>query len=233
MSAGIIEGRFPIGEAPIAIEAPERAEAPAGAHHTARQVLVQALSSVLGRAPSLSEVQAAQAVGWRESNYGRGWRGDGVGSKNWGAVQAGRPPCDPARSFLYTDTHPTSSGASVPYQICFRRYSSDIDGAADMARHIFIRRPKTAAAAASGSLEAFSTAMYDEHYYEGFGKTRKERIRRHMQWIDSALDKITAALGEPKALGAGTASVGAGGAIVGLVALGGLLLFARSRSRAG
>lgn len=144
------------------------------------------------REPTLAEVQFVQAIALLESGYGQGWKNDGVGSWNMGAVQAGRPPCNPETSFSYTDTHPNSDGTSTPYTICFRKYPGPVEGMADVARILYKQM-----SIIPSSIRAVSTQMYEKHYYEGFGATKEARINNHVKALTAGLEKITTALGEP------------------------------------
>jgi len=232
MSAGLLELRAPPGElSPYEIGTGFDLELePGDVHREAREVIRQGFALALGYNGTGPELQVAQAVGRRESSYGRGWKADGVGSNNWGAVQAGRPPCNPATSFEYTDTHPESDGSSTKYSICFRRYASPVEGAADMIRHLYVKRPTVLRAVHRGSLHDFSAAMYDEHYYEGFGATREARIKNHMKWIESALEPIAEAVGEPVYLNGPPRRAGFG--LFGVLLLGGVAVGAiRALSR--
>jgi len=165
-------------------------------HQEARDHVVEGFRRTFGHAPKIAEAQILQGIGWLETQYGQGWRGNGKGSHNWGAIQSGRTPCDPAKSFEYTDTTPTSSGTSVPYRICFRKYADDDAGAADLARVAYQRRPTVLVAATKGDIMAVSTAMYDTTYYQGFGPTREARIANHHRALLAAIQKGAQALGE-------------------------------------
>lgn len=176
-------------------------------HQWARDILTQAFRQTMGREPTVSELQLAQAVSWHESNYGRGWRaaknpdGRATSSNNWGAVQSGMPKGNacPINSFMYTDTHPTSAGVNVPYQVCFKTYPTPVDGAADVVRLLFkskSRGPGITEAARAGSVNDFSTIMYDTKYYEGWGKTREERIAGHANRMRKTIQTISTALNE-------------------------------------
>lgn len=211
---GLIDLRFPFGGQPAA-----EAEGQ-GRHAWARQIIRQAFRQTMGREGSPAELQAAQAIGLGESGYGRGWGSEGGGSNNWGAAQSHREPCGPD-TFAHGDTHPTASG-SIPYRVCFRRYASDVDGAADMIRLMYRKRPKVLAAVHRGSLEAFSTGMYG--YYEGVGPDKASRIRWHMKAVAPNLKHIAKALGEPVYLNGPPSSSGGGGLALGALLLGGLLL---------
>lgn len=165
-------------------------------HQDARNAVTVAFRQVFMREPTRSEAQLVQAVGFLESRYGRAWQGAGVGSNNWGAIQYGRTPCDPAVSFEYTDTSPQPDGTSRPYRICFKRYAGPADGAADLVKTVYKRRPSVLAAATAGDAYAFSAAMYDTRYYEGFGPTREARIANHHRAMVKILGVIALALGE-------------------------------------
>lgn len=175
----------------------------ANTHEWARNVLYKAFLRVMKREPTLAELQMVQAVAAAETNYGKGWKGAGVGSNNWGAIQCCKPKdgvCPP-NSFLYEDTHPLPDGTNEKYQICFKSYATPEDGAADLIYHIFVkRRSAVLPAVASGSLWGFSEAMYNTGYYEGHGKTKEDRIAGHVKFLQRRLDQITKALGEEQQL---------------------------------
>lgn len=193
-------------------------------HQQARQWAIDGFSEAFGRSPSLREVQFVQAVALLESTYGAGWKNDGVGSNNMGAVQAGLPPCD-ANEFLYSDSHPQSDGSSKRYEVCFKRYASPQAGMADVARILYKQmkiRPT--------SIHDVSQQMYEAHYYEGFGATKAARIAGHEKRLAEGLTEITTALGEPMPprSSAGSSSSSRGLAVAG-VAL--LAVFGLSRLR--
>lgn len=181
-------------------------------HAEARQHTVRGFKLAIGRDPSTVEAQLAQGVGWLETQYGQGWKPPGNTSFNMGAIQAGRPPCDPAKSFLYTDTNPTSGGGSIPYAVCFKKYPTAGDGFADLVRQIYLSAGLTAndapppkphhrgkemlAAALAHDIYAASTALYDGSYYRGFGATREVRIAHHYRALRSAVNRAAAALSE-------------------------------------
>lgn len=134
-------------------------------HIQARGILTEAFQNVLGRPPTLAEIQYAHAVAEEETSYGGGWKGAMIGSNNWGAVQCpanaqGGPDCIP-----YQDSQ--SSGQT--YSIAFRRYATPVQGAEDVIRHIFKLRPITAASLAAGEPTYFTSYdMRREKYYGGF-----------------------------------------------------------------
>lgn len=191
-------------------------------HVTAAQTVRDAYASLFGSEPSLAERQFIQAIGAHEGYYGQGWTGDGVGSHNWGAVQAGTPPCDPATTFEYTDSNPQESGGNVAYQACFKRYPDDVSGAADLAKLVTTSRPSTWAAARRGDLWGAAANMYDTHYYANFGdlataqangfdNTRDYRVWTYAQSLMKLIKSIAAANNEPVALKlvrGGTSSLG-------------------------
>jgi hypothetical protein len=166
-------------------------------HQEARDHVVEGFTRTFGRTPTLPEAQILQGIGWLETQYGAGWHGAGAGSHNWGAIQSGRAPCNPATSFEYTDTSPNPDGTSTPYRICFRKYPDDDAGAADLARVAYQRRPTVLAAASAGDIMGASTALYDTTYYQGFGPTREARIANHYKALLAAVQRIAGALGEP------------------------------------
>lgn len=166
-------------------------------HVEARKVFAEAFRRVLMREPTRSEVQMLQAVGYLETQYGAGWKGAGAGSFNMGAIQSSKPPCDPRTSFQYIDTHPNPDGTSTPYHICFKRYATAEDGAADLARVVYKQRPSVLAAATAGDSYGFSSEMRRTKYYEGVGRTQEERIANHHRAMLRNLQAIARANKEP------------------------------------
>ncbi len=167
-----------------------------------------------GIEPTLQELQAIQAVSRLESGYGS-WGNhpkcgnNGVGSNNWGSVQACVPCLEgekknacckvrdgqcPDGTFLCGDY---DAAHNYNYAVCFYKYATPADGAASVVKHMTTHRKLTWAALKTGDAEKISAAMYDEHYYGGFGKTREERIEGHVKALTGAAEKIATALGEP------------------------------------
>lgn len=178
-------------------------------HVRARSAVRWGFARVFGRAPATAEAQVCQGVGWLETRYGTAWRqppGKGAGYKsfNMGAIQC----CQPARqgtdlicpglSFLYSDTHPNPDGSSTSYHVCFKGYANEEDGFYDLARTVFMifGREKVLKAAQSGSVWNCSAQLRDTGYYEGFGKTREERIGNHAKALGSAIARQCEALEE-------------------------------------
>lgn len=153
---------------------------------------------------ALPVYQALHGICIIESGFGRHWRGDGRGSNNMGAVQGGRPPCNPASSFQYTDTHPNDDGSSTPYTICFKKYETALDGVADVARIMYrqtevagVKRRMALEAAIAGDLYGVSAALRMQGYYEGFGRTQRDRIANHHKALERAVRGLCQQLSEP------------------------------------
>lgn len=143
--------KFPLDPNPptdVQVSPNERA-----AHQWARPIVTAALRSLLGREPTLAEIQYGQAVGWLETSYGRGWKkppqkcidqgmpidyAGAQASNNWGAVHAtGSQP-----SFKWCDSKPNGE----VYAQAFRVYPSPEEGAKDKLRHTFVLRKAVAKA---------------------------------------------------------------------------------------
>lgn len=208
----------PIDDAPLVtvFGATEQPTPPKGQarEQWARQAVVDGWQKAHpGYDPSLSELQAVQAVSRLESGYGS-WGNhpkcgnNGVGSNNWGSTQYPKLPKDggcPDGTFLCEDY---DAAHDKHYKVCFYKYPTPADGAAAVVKHMTTHRPKTWAAMKTGDAVQISTAMYDEHYYGGFGKTREERIEGHVKALSGAAQKIATALGEPLAVQRGTTPQG-------------------------
>lgn len=172
-------------------------------HAEARQYCIQGFQLKFGREPSLLEVQPLQANGMLESYYATAWKGAGIGSKNWGADQKKKPPCDDT-SFLYTDSSPNSDGSSTPYSVCFWKFATDAEGVAKMCADMYgstedpaqNRHIKVLRAAQTGNLYGVSAEMFSVGYYAGFGRTAADRIANHHNAMYRCLKAITAELHE-------------------------------------
>lgn len=129
-------------------------------------------------APTLSELQYAQAVALGESTYGKGF-----GYHNWGAVQCknAAPPCKPGCKL--------HKGANR----CMLVYPNDLAGAADFIRIMF-KRPLVVQAMRSGDLDAFVTAMGTPPVYSELAWQKPDVYR---QWILTHATAMANALGEP------------------------------------
>jgi hypothetical protein len=116
--------------------------------------------------PNLSELQIFGALAKLESNYGRsqyinkkipeGQPGHASGVIwNWAAEQAGKPPCDPSKSFEASD-----SGAQGAYTMCYAKFPTQAAGALSFLRHVTVKRPRSWAIAKTGDIDAYSVAMH-------------------------------------------------------------------------
>ncbi len=165
-------------------------------HRWARPFVIEALELENIDPTPVTVVLAVQAVGDLETAYATSWRGAGVGSRNWGAVQRGRPPCDPTKSFLYQDSSPNPDGTSTKYEICFRKYATDADGARGLVHEVYTRRPRVLSTAQRGSLADASVELWRARFYEGFGRTIADRIGHHYARLFSCASSIAHACGD-------------------------------------
>lgn len=133
------------------------------------------------RDPYAAELGALSCVAILETLWGTGWKPPGAGSNNMGAMQAGKAWMRAGLpTFTYTDTHPNPDGTSTPYQVPFKAYATPVDGLRDLARWLIdkgifdmVRQDPTC--------ETLSRTLFAKGYYEGFGKTREERIQNHLK----------------------------------------------------
>lgn len=134
-----------------------------------RSVYLDAFKRVHNRTPSNEELEAVMAVGRHETIFATAkFRGGvGPGMHNHGAVQCCKPTdggC-PDNAFLSQDTTPSPNGGDVVYSVCFKRYASDLDGAADLIR-IVGNKPLALLKATGGSISGFAAGMYLQGYFE-------------------------------------------------------------------
>lgn len=187
-------------------------------HAQARVVISNAFLDVVGTLPTMIEAQTIQAIALGESSYGSGWVNSEKGQtcNNWGAVQAGRPPCG-VGTFLYQDSRPPKKGegsANIPYEACFRCYDTPEEGAAHVVRLLMTskraRAAGTPSAIGSGNVTEVSSAMYQQGYYEGVCHTPPECVRWHEKGMVRRLAAVAKGLGEPVVVTLGRTSRTAG-----------------------
>ena len=159
-----------------------------------RQILYEAFSQVMHRAPTAYELQAIQAIALHET--GMGQIGQFGGSHNWGAVQCpgtwGASECPPGCT-MGKDSSPTTTSKAV----CFRSYPDDVAGAVDLVRNLTIARPRTLHALQTGDAEAIAGAMYAERYYTGTSTDPAKNIAAYAGGIARRAAELSRALGEP------------------------------------
>ncbi len=164
----------------------------------ARATLLAAWRALFGAEPTPAELQTALAIARHETGWGA-YKPFG-GSHNWGAVQCCKPDASgqcPPGSFLAKDSSPTDAGGSVPYAICFKSYPDDEAGARHFLEILAVKRPAVRRALPTGSAVRVAEAMYDSHYFEGFGKTREARIQGYATAVERNARAVASALGEP------------------------------------
>lgn len=165
-----------------------------------RILVKHSLHQLNGVEPSRPECQLVQAVARLETGYGDHWHGPGVGSNNMGAIQAGG--AWHGDTFSYTDTSPNPDGTSTPYPAKFRKYATPEAGTLDLCKVVLTggkppgREKLVAPAAKAGDIHGFSAGLYDTVYYQGFGRTRTERISHHQAAVFNACAAMAHALGE-------------------------------------
>lgn len=197
-----------------------------------REVLMRVWPLVFEEMPTPVELQIVQAVSKGEGGYGLAtYRllqvepGPGYGSvigesqqtNNWGASQHGSPvngACGPD-AFMATDSSPNRVTEDNPkgyYYACFRRFATP-----DLGCEAYLKillsgskaHPRQAVreAAFTGSADEVARAMYESHYFEGFGATPEDRIRHYADAIEKNAATIAKNLGEPMMVVRGERSV--------------------------
>lgn len=170
-------------------------------HRDARRLVSMGFVRTFDREAERPEAQLTQAVGFIETGYAQFWKGEGIGSNNVGAVQAGASWT--GATFSYTDTAPNADGTSTPYVTKFRKYPTLVDGFTDLVKRVLTggrgegREKLVQPAAKKGDLLAFSSGLFDTVYYEGFGRNREERIGHHVKALKNALVLMCREIGEP------------------------------------
>jgi hypothetical protein len=168
-----------------------RAHAPKASpamHNQARLDALDAFTDVVHTRPTVNELRILEAVALHETTFGAGWKGEGAGSFNMGAIQADKGWT--GDTFAATDTHPTATGGATAYDARFRKYATALDGWKDLVRELYLRRSSVRRAAATGNPLTVAKAMRATGYYEGQGATEDARIRGYAQALADMLWEI-------------------------------------------
>jgi len=167
-----------------------------GRHTTGKNAILEAWLQTGLPMPTQSQLYAAMAVACHESGYGTGWTGAMAGSNNWGAVQAGPPPCVDGYSILWKDSHPDGT----EYERCFRAFATPAEGALNTLKTLFINHNRSTVfeAARRGNMRAFAEAMHDSSYYEGRGVTVQERVAGYAKGLWFCYREAIKETGEPE-----------------------------------
>jgi hypothetical protein len=188
--------------------------------HVAAKTMVESLGAKLSPLESLF----LRGVSWHETNYGAGWKGDGQGSNNMGAVTTNDPD---ELSFRYQDSR-NDEGELVRYTAWFKGYATPEEGFADLARVLL--KSNVRAALAARDVRGAVAAMQANRYFLGTHRRDtpeglKANLDAYYGAVRNALKQITAATGEK--LDALTRR--GGDELVALVGLAALVWWSRSK----
>jgi hypothetical protein len=166
-------------------------------HQAARAFASEALHNRFWRTPYPGEIIHLAAIAWIETSYGAGWKGAGRDSYNMGAIQCGSSWT--GDRFSYTDTRPNPDGTSTRYQTHFRKYPTPLAGWSDLVDVAYIHRGRkdVRLAAELQNTLAVSQALYDTHYYEGWGATPAIRVAHHYRSMCKAIAAATEIINQP------------------------------------
>jgi hypothetical protein len=158
------------------------------AHQQAATLAREAFEAVIHQPPTLNELRMLLAVALHETTFGAGWKDEGAGSNNMGAIHANKGW--PGDSWGGVDTSPTSTGGSISYAQAFRKYPTAQEGWEDLVRVLYVQMAAVRRAAATGDPREVAKAMRAAKYYEGSGATESERIGGYEQALVNALWEI-------------------------------------------
>lgn len=147
-------------------------------HAEAREALRVGFVDTMNEDPTEREVDILQAMAWSENNYGTK-PSYFEGSHNWGGLQAGDPPCDPALTFEGRDKRPDGT----PYAICFLKYATQAEGVGEFVYLLYARRPTLRAAAKRGDLPAVARAIHQTTYREGNTPELHAKTERQLRGV--------------------------------------------------
>lgn len=177
-------------------------KAPVELQHEMRQAVLQAWAEVAPEiTPTPGAIMAIQSIGYHESDYGRGWGGQGKGSNNMGAYQCkcrpeGEVCCDGC--FLYQDSRPTKDG-QVKYMWCYKRYPTPAAGFADIIKLFKNSMKGVWRVLPCGNLDEIAWRMRLAGYFEGFTTDKRKAAQAYAEALNVCARYIAEALGEPQA----------------------------------
>jgi hypothetical protein len=135
--------------------------------------------------------QMLQLVSLAESSYGKGWKKEGVGSHNMGAITG----TGPAGFFTTGDSrYDATKGGVVGYTTKFKKYHSDLEGIQDLA--VTLLKPNVRAALNTNKLLAGVTAQYGNGYFTGVQKLPEDNVRHYWHFLAQWIPAVAAATGE-------------------------------------
>lgn len=143
----------------------------------ARETL-RAAFAALGLSPSEHELQAVQAIGLLESNYGEKY------ANNWGNIQCGRKTPCPAGCVPGGD----KDAEGKPYKVCFHVYDSPVEGAVALVKTLY-KRPGVVEALKMGSARDIADEMRASGYYEAPASLYSAGLKSRGKKIASSLDE--------------------------------------------
>ena len=157
-----------------------------------RATLIEAFKAVHTRAPSTAEAQIMQAIGEKETQWGQGWgygaSTAGAGSNNVGAIQS----TTAEGAFEHGDSHEDGT----TYTTNFKSYSSLLEGAKDLVRHLTTYRPTTWEAIKAGDYRATAYAMHERDPINGHGVYHETNPEGYYISIQKCGQAIANSLGE-------------------------------------
>lgn len=174
-----------------------------GSDVRARIMLLMAWKAEGRPPPTLAAIQAVQTVARLETHYGLAWTGEGVGSRNWGAITCKRGTDGQCLGECFRHDDHDAEGRIT--HACFRRYHSDLEGARDLIRTVVTVRKPVEAVIHSGDVSAIARAMHATRYFVTTPEAYARAMLRHGQ-------EMVKELREPLALRVGQSL--AGGAIL-------------------
>ena len=130
-------------------------------------------STPLGQNLSQTEKHYVAIVARHETFYGKGWKNEGIGSNNWGAVQTRNS--DPNQSFKHIDHHADGS----QYTAFFKKYPDNTSGANDLIR--ILLKPNVKAALAAGNGDDAVASQRANGYFEAPLALYHQALRRNYE----------------------------------------------------
>jgi len=149
-----------------------------GSHRKFRQLFTNAFTKVMGRAPSLGEIQYMQAVAALETSYGIWGPEDMRGSNNFGSNHCSKNQRTGGKTKCVEHLDHDESGR--PYLERFVYYDSPEAGAEGLASSIFISTAASKGLSGPGaSVMRASYIMRRQNYYSSFCKEATKKYGGH------------------------------------------------------